>query len=418
MAVRATALPGVLGLRWASRALARKRDDMPAPRRSVALAMKVALDEVFFATEAASAALAFGRNEWRRVRREVESAHELYERRGWLADPAAYHRAPPPLRNARERDARVAGIAFTHLSFESGWAPAHDEPGRARWNGYAANQTAHAWLLRHAGAPRPWVVCVPGYRMGRPSVDFAGFRATWLHRTLGVNVAVFVMPFHGPRTIGRRGGDGYLSGDFLDTIHAQAQAVWDLRRLVAWLRSEGAPAIGVHGVSLGGYTAALLAALEPELERVVLGIPAACFVDLARTNVPPGLLRAAEWLGFPLDRIARVLQVVSPLALPPRVPRAHRVIYAGVADRLAPPHHAWDLWRHWERPRALWYQGGHVSFLLEPSVRALLADVFDAAAMLDAARATRAARATPAASAASAASRDADAFLPAVAAGG
>jgi dienelactone hydrolase len=208
-----------------------------------------------------------------------------------------------------------------------------------------------------------------------------------MHRTLGLNVAIYVMPFHGPRAVGRRSGDGYLSGDFLDTIHAQAQAVWDLRRLVAWLRRDGAPAVGVHGVSLGGYTAALLAAIEPRLERVVLGIPAACFVDLARTNVPPGLLRAAEWLGFPLDAIERILRVVSPLALPPRVPHAHRAIYAGVADRLAPPHHAWDLWRHWERPRVVWYQGSHVSFLMEPSVRDLLADAFDARAMLDAASA-------------------------------
>lgn len=380
--VRAAALPGVLGLRWAGRALADRRDDMPAPELSAGLAAKIALDELFFATEAASAVLAFGRGEWRRVRREVEAAHALYEKRGWLGDPASYHRAPPPLRDVRERGARVAHWSFTELSYESGWAPALQEPGRARWMRYEANRTAHARLLRHPGPPRPWVVCIPGYRMGRASVDFTGFRAQWLHRTLGVNVAIFVMPFHGPRTVGRRGGDGYLSGDFLDTIHAQAQAVWDLRRLVAWLRREGAPAVGVHGVSLGGYTAALLAALEPQLDRVVLGIPAACFLDLARTNVPPALLHAAEWLGFPLERIEHVLRVVSPLAMPPLVPREHRFLYAGTADRLAPPHHAWNLWRHWERPRIAWYQGSHVSFLMEPSVLALLEEAFDPHGML------------------------------------
>jgi hypothetical protein len=57
------------------------------------------------------------------------------------------------------------------------------------------------------------------------------------------------MPLHGPRRVGRRGGDGYLSGDFLDTIHAQTQAVWDIRRLIAWLRAEGAQRVGVQGVS-------------------------------------------------------------------------------------------------------------------------------------------------------------------------
>jgi hypothetical protein len=379
--LRAAALPGVLGLRWAGASHLR-HDGMPVVEPSASLAVKVALDEVFFATEAASAALAFGRSEWRRVRREVEAAHRLFERRGWLADPAAYHGDPPPLTVASEREARVAHWSFTELAFESGYAPADGEPGRARWQRYKANRTAHARVLRHPGAQRPWVVCVPGYRMGRASVDFTGFRAQWLHQTLGLNVAIFVMPFHGPRTVGRRGGDGYLSGDFMDTIHAQAQAVWDLRRLVRWLRAQGAPAVGVYGVSLGGYTAALLASLEPELERVVLGIPAACFLDLARANVPPALLRAAEWLGFPLAAIERLLRVVSPLALPVRVARDRRFIYAGVADRLAPAHHAWNLWRHWERPRVVWYQGSHVSFLMEPSVQALLEEALHAETML------------------------------------
>jgi hypothetical protein len=392
--LRAAALPGVLGLRWAGRALAPQRDDTPSAERSASLAFKVALDEFFFATEAASSVLAMGRTEWARARRELDEACALFDRRGWLADPASYHRTPPAAR-VSERSARMAHVAFSHLSFESGYAPLPDEPGAARWLQQEGNHTAHAWVLRHPGPQRPWVVCVPGYRMGRPSVDFAGFRAQWLHHTLGLNVAIFVMPFHGPRTCGRRGGDGYLSGDFLDTIHAQAQAVWDLRSLLAWLRHQGAPAIGVHGVSLGGYTAALLSALEPGIERVVLGIPAACFLDLARAHVPPALLRAAEWLGFPTSEIGQALRVVSPLAMPPQIGHARRYIYAGVADRLAPPHHALDLWHHWDRPRVVWYQGSHVSFLLEPSVQALLAEALDATTLLDDAHADARAKVAP-----------------------
>jgi hypothetical protein len=58
--------------------------------------------------------------------------------------------------------------------------------------------------------------------------------------------------------------------------------------------------------------------------------------------------------------------------MPVRVPRERRFVYAGVADRLAPPEQAWDLWRHWERPHVTWYHGSHVSFLFEPSVQDLL----------------------------------------------
>jgi hypothetical protein len=367
----------MLGLRWAG-ALGGARAGMPEVERSLGLALKVAADEFFFATEVVSGSLALGAAERRRVAREVAAASALYERRGWLARPAGYHATPPPLVDVEERPARIGRRRFVHLSFESGWAPHAGEPGRARWLRRAANGTAHAWVLRHPGAPRPWVVCVPGFRMGQPAVDFIGFRAGWLHEALGVNVAVAVLPFHGPRRVGRRSGDGYLSGDFVDTIHAQAQAVWDLRRLVGFLRRGGAPAVGVYGVSLGAYTAALLAALEGDLDRVVAGIPASCFLGLARSNAPPGLLAWAERRGFPLARIEAMMRVVSPLAMPPRVPRERLLLFAATADRLAPPEQAWDLWRHWGRPHVRWYHGSHISFLWEPAVREMLREAFGA----------------------------------------
>ena len=71
-------------------------------------------------------------------------------------------------------------------------------------------------------------------------------------------------------------GDRILSGDVMDTVHAGAQAMWDVRRLIAWLRQPGqdAPAVGVIGYSLGGYTAALLAGLESGVDCVISGNPA------------------------------------------------------------------------------------------------------------------------------------------------
>ena len=67
-------------------------------------------------------------------------------------------------------------------------------------------------------------------------------------------------------------------------------------------------------------------------------------------------------------------RVISPLALPPRVPKERRYIFGGVADQLVPPNQVRDLWRHWDRPRIEWYQGGHVSFRLHRQVRQLLDD--------------------------------------------
>jgi hypothetical protein len=378
LSARALALPWLLGLRWAGAIRATGRGGMPEARRSAALALKIAADELFLATEMLSGALLLRGEDRRRLAREIAAAHALFARRGWLADPVSYHRSPPPLLSVDECSAPLGRLRFRHARFESGYAPHAGEPGRSRWSRYAANRTAHAWLLRHDAESRPWVVCVPGFRMGQPFVDATAFRVRWLHQRLGLNVAVFTLPFHGPRRVGRRSGDGYLSGNFVDTLHAQAQAVWDLRRLVGWLRREGAPAIGVHGISLGAYTAALLAALEPDLDAVVAGIPASCFVGLARQHVPPGVATLLDRSGFPLERIEEVMRVVSPLAMPVRVPRERRFVYAGTADRLAPPEQAWNLWRHWERPHVTWYHGSHVSFLVEPSVRSLLQDALGA----------------------------------------
>jgi hypothetical protein len=378
-------LPWMLGLRWAG-GVGRSRRGMPVPEPSLGLAAKVALDEIFFATEVLSSSIALRPGDRRRVGGEISEALASFRQSGWTDRPVEYHREPPPLERVSERRARSGTRSYAHLSFESGYAPRTGEPGRARWLGYLPNRTAHAWVLRHEGAPRPWVVCVPGYRMGAPLVDFAGFRAGWLHRGLGLNVAVAVLPFHGPRRVGRRSGDGFLAGDLLDTIHAQAQAVWDLRRLIGWIRLRGAPAVGAYGVSLGGYTVALLASLEERLDTAVAGIPASCFIGLARSHAPPGLFEVARRAGFPLAEIEELMRVVSPLAMPPRVPRAGRYLYAGTADRLATPDQAWNLWRHWERPRIAWYHGSHVSFLVEPAVGALLREALHPDALLRLAR--------------------------------
>jgi hypothetical protein len=155
---------------------------VPAARTSLALGLKIALDEFFLLTEVVSARFAPPR-ERHRIRAEVAAALALYEERGWLADPALFHPAPPALDAPDFRPTRARGLRFQHLRFTSGYEPHADEPGRQRWLGYAANHTAHAWVLEHAGEERPWLVCVPGYRMGHPLIDFTGFPPppfTWI----------------------------------------------------------------------------------------------------------------------------------------------------------------------------------------------------------------------------------------------
>src|SRR3546814_8174322 len=50
-----------------------------------------------------------------------------------------------------------------------------------------------------------------------------------------------------------------------DLVYAESQALWDLRRTLAWLRAnESGARVGVYGISLGGYNAALLSGYRSE----------------------------------------------------------------------------------------------------------------------------------------------------------
>ena len=41
-----------------------------------------------------------------------------------------------------------------------------------------------------------------------------------------------------------------------------------------------------------------------------------------------------------------------------------------------------DLWRHWEQPRIVWYQGGHLTFRFHPEVRRLVEDALAESGLL------------------------------------
>jgi pimeloyl-ACP methyl ester carboxylesterase len=158
--------------------------------------------------------------------------------------------------------------------------------------------------------------------------------------------------------------------------------VWDIRRMLLWLREQDALPVGVLGHSLGGYVAALLCALDEGIECVIVGNPA---VDPSRLFWGDALSLATRYLkseGVREEAMGELLRVVSPLAFAPGVPRANRAIFAGVADRVVPAVEASSLWRHWEKPRIAWYQGTHRGFLRAPEGRSVLTDTLRACGLL------------------------------------
>jgi dienelactone hydrolase len=154
----------------------------------------------------------------------------------------------------------------------------------------------------------------------------------------------------------------------LDTVHAEAQAMWDIRRLLGWAREQGAPLVGTYGLSLGGYTTALLAGLTDELACAIAGIPLTDLSSILWRHGPRLQLDYLSHTGTAQRDVDEVFRVVSPLAVEPRVPKDGRLLFGGVADRLVTPDHVRNLWEHWERPQLVWYQGGHVTFTFDPRV--------------------------------------------------
>ena len=117
-----------------------------------------------------------------------------------------------------------------------------------------------------------------------------------------------------------------------------------------------------------GYTTAVFASVAEGLACAVPGIPVSDWRRILERHAAPQQLRYAESIGFDLDRLSEVHRVVSPLALSPRVPLESRMIFGATADRLVPPDQVRDLWRHWEEPEIVWYEGTHVSFTNERDV--------------------------------------------------
>jgi len=341
-------------------------EGVPRPEPGLRLSAIVAMDEMVLGLEQLATRLPSG-DAARRMIDETHAAIDFYRDRGWLESPRDYHVDPPALVEPRIENARSGRIEYEHLQFESLYAPHEEEPGRERWLQYAPPRTAHAYLLRQAAADRPWLVCTNGYRMGLAGIDL---RALGQHyQRLGLNVAIPVLPLHGPRRIGRRSGDGFLAGDVLDTLHGEAQAIWDIRRLISWIRGQGAPSVGVLGLSLGGYTTALLASVESGLACAVAGIPVADLARLFWYHGAPAELEELEAMGIQQSEVRELMTVVSPLAMEPQIPFEGRLIFGGSADRLVTPDHIRDLSAHWGNPETFWYPGGHLGFRMDRRVQ-------------------------------------------------
>ncbi|MBV62666.1 MAG: hypothetical protein CMH65_15370 [Nevskiales bacterium] len=356
---------------------------VPNPPASIALSAKVALDNALLGYFVGTAQIP-GPGNAHRIAREMIDADALMRARGWITNPAQFHRAPPLPSDVSSRQRRVMGQSFVHLRWTSGFQPHAELPAATRYMAHDGPRHMHAWMLQHDDGPRPWLIAIHGYRMGVPGIDLSLFSPQWLHERLGLNVLLPVLPLHGPRRIGRRSGDGYLGGEFLDLVHAQTQALHDLRASVHWLKQvQQAERIAVLGYSLGGYNASLLATYEAELDCVIAGIPLADAADVLWRHFPVLPRRSIEALGVTEAMMRGVMHPLSPLARPSMIRSDRCAVFGAVADQLVPPAQVQRLAAHWGLDAPTWYRGSHLSVRREALARYAVERALLAAGMVD-----------------------------------
>jgi dienelactone hydrolase len=135
------------------------------------------------------------------------------------------------------------------------------------------------------------------------------------------------------------------------------QTMFELQSLVSWLLHMGHPQVAMMGMSLGGYTTALAATVEPRLSCAIPVIPLGSIADFARDQGRLGATPGeTEREHSALDAVHRV---VSPLHRAPLLAGDRMWIVAADADRITPVEHAHRLGRHFGTTVSTWH-GGHL----------------------------------------------------------
>lgn len=303
-----------------------------------------------------------------RIAAEMSEAATLFQERGWLADPVTYHRAPPALTDDELVGWRKRSGVWSHetVAFESGFAPRPFEPGVHRWRNDPYNATVPLRILR--GDPdAPWVVCLHGFGMGSSRQDLSALRATFMHKKLGLNVVLPTSPLHGSRNA--KGDGQLLSLDLAAMLHGVTQAVWEIRRIIGWIRANSDAPIGVYGVSLGGFLSTLISALEP-VDVVAAAIPFVDPLGLLEHHGPPDDYRGV----IASPDAHRAYRVISTLALPTAVAPERRSLLAARADRLIPHGQSLALGEAWRDGTVQWFNSAHAGFTWSRAGKEALAD--------------------------------------------
>jgi dienelactone hydrolase len=233
----------------------------------------------------------------------------------------------------------------------------------------------------HPDPGAPAVLLLHGYAAPGPVYEDHHMRLL-LRR--GLSAARIELPFHMRRRLpGASAGAGFFSSNPAHTCAVLRQATEDAAAVVAWLRQEVSPSVGVLGFSLGGLVGCLLGA-RVGLESLVAVTPPCDLAELTMERSPLRLRRELGMVpggGGPWGSdsvaaraaLAAAMAPVTPRRLGPRTARHRVTLVAAEHDLIVGETPVRELAAAWATD--CWAYGhGHVTVMTARGLSARIRD--------------------------------------------
>jgi len=226
------------------------------------------------------------------------------------------------------------------------------------------NNTVHGRLYRCAERwqERPTVLLLHGWNDAINHYSRFPSMSAHLNRH-GFNAATLEAPFHFQRSPRQFAAwSNFLSPDILHTVEAARQAIAETRAFALWLRQQGTPALGLMGVSLGGWLGGLAVCHDALFSCAVLLTPVACLDRLVEEVAFCRGIRQA-WQGRPVQTGRLNLTEGRPA-----VPKENILLIEAFHDLFVPRQTMEELWRAWDQPDMWRLRYGHIRVLRAPGL--------------------------------------------------
>jgi pimeloyl-ACP methyl ester carboxylesterase len=272
--------------------------------------------------------------------------------RVYRSNPAGLFPAPGRI-NVKKRWLGPHRVGFAEWSWQS-IHPLIFKDVEHEYRSHRDNQTGLLRTLNLRIKGKPMAILVNGFSSGHHLMERVAWPVREFNRQ-GVGVSLFALPFHGPR--GHAFPPEWPQQDTAFTIEGFRQAIWDLQIAIQAMRDAGASHVGVVGMSLGGYTASLLATVTSDVDFVLSYIPIASVPDIMNDNdLVPGTGDIQRTL---YERYREQLVPITPVCRMPKVEPKRVSIISGEFDRLATLKHGMRLAEHFGT-ELVTFPGGHI----------------------------------------------------------